>query len=74
VKDGTLSKQPGVLWGEEVPFGTGEVPHGEFLDALRRAEYRGPLIIEREAGSQRLQDVRTAIETLRRIADEEGLG
>jgi sugar phosphate isomerase/epimerase len=71
VKDATLSKQPGVLWGEEVPFGTGQVPHGEFLDALHRAGYSGPLVIEREAGDQRLEDVRTAIESLKRTAQEE---
>ena len=74
VKDGTLSKQPGVLWGEEVPFGAGQVPHGEFLDALHRAEYSGPLVIEREAGSQRMEDVRTAVETLERVAEEERIG
>ncbi len=65
VKDGTLSTQPGVKWGEEVPFGTGQVDVREFLDALHAVDYRGPLVIEREAGEQRLEDVRTAIETLR---------
>ena len=64
VKDGVLSKQPGVKWGEEVPFGTGQVPPKEFIQALHAVKYQGPLVIEREAGEQRMEDVRTAIETL----------
>ena len=34
IKDGTLSKQPGVIWGEEVPFGHGQVGPRRFFDAL----------------------------------------
>jgi hypothetical protein len=30
--------------------------------------YRGPLCIEREAGNQRLADVKFAVETLRKVA------
>jgi sugar phosphate isomerase/epimerase len=65
VKDATLSARPGEEWGEEVPFGTGQVPVRRFLDALKDAGYTGPLAIEREAGADRMADVRTAIETLR---------
>lgn len=65
VKDATLSSQPGVKWGEEVPFGTGEVDAREFLAALKAVGYTGPIAIEREAGEQRLQDVAFAIETLK---------
>ncbi len=65
VKDGTLSKQPGVTWGEEVPFGHGQVGPRRFLDALHNVGYRGPLTIEREAGNNRVADVRTAIEAIR---------
>jgi L-ribulose-5-phosphate 3-epimerase len=68
VKDGTASAQPGVQWGEEVPFGTGDVGPQRFLAALHRIDYRGPLVIEREAGSQRAADVRAAIEALRSAA------
>ena len=68
VKDGTASDAPGEAWGEEVPFGTGQVGPQRFLDALRGIDYRGPLVIEREAGSQRMADVRTAIESLRKAA------
>jgi L-ribulose-5-phosphate 3-epimerase len=68
VKDATLSSRPGEEWGAEVPFGTGEVPPREFLVALKAAGYTGPLTIEREAGDQRLADVKFAIETLRTAA------
>jgi L-ribulose-5-phosphate 3-epimerase len=68
VKDGVLSRHPGVKWGDEVPFGTGQVPPKEFLEALHAVNYRGPLVIEREAGEQRMEDVRTGIETLRGVA------
>src|SRR2546423_1445516 len=57
IKDGTLSKQPGVIWGEEVPFGHGQVGPRRFLAALRDVNYTGPLVIEREAGNNRLADV-----------------
>jgi L-ribulose-5-phosphate 3-epimerase len=67
VKDGTASATPGEAWGEEVPFGKGEVGPERFLKALNHIGYRGPLAIEREAGSQRMADVRTAIESLKRV-------
>src|SRR5258705_8730536 len=65
IKDGTLSKQPGVIWGEEVPFGHGQVGPRRFFDALNAVGYAGPLVIEREAGNNRLADVKTAIEAMR---------
>ena len=65
VKDATLSSRPGEEWGEEVPFGTGQVPPRAFLDSLKDVGYTGPLAIEREAGADRMADVRTAIETLK---------
>ncbi|HZL33731.1 MAG TPA: sugar phosphate isomerase/epimerase family protein [Tepidisphaeraceae bacterium] len=64
VKDGTPSANPGVEWGAEVPFGAGAVGPQRFLDALRQIHYAGPLAIEREAGNQRMADVRAAIDVL----------
>jgi sugar phosphate isomerase/epimerase len=64
VKDATLSDQPRMKWGKEVPFGTGQVRPRRFLDALHASGYTGPLVIEREAGEHRLRDIRTAISTL----------
>ena len=49
VKDGTPSSSPGREWGEEVPFGTGQVNPKAFLDALHEG-YRGPLAIEPRSG------------------------
>lgn len=68
VKDAVMSQRPGIQWGEEVPFGTGQVKPEAFLSALAAAGYRGPLAIEREAGETRMEDVRFAIKTLQSIA------
>lgn len=65
VKDATASNKPGEEWGAEVPFGTGQVNPKKFLVALRNVGYSGPLCIEREAGTQRLADVKTAIAALK---------
>lgn len=67
IKDGVGSSQPGVLWGEEVPFGKGSVDAMAFLESLRIAGYRGALVIEREAGSHRIADVGHAIGVLRSV-------
>jgi L-ribulose-5-phosphate 3-epimerase len=66
VKDATGSDKPGVDWGAEVPFGTGQVGPKRFLEALHAEGYKGPLAIEREAGEQRAEDVKTAIESLKK--------
>jgi len=68
VKDATMSRQPSVDWGSEVPFGAGQVPPKEFLRALHDVGYRGPLIIEREAGATRMADIAFAVETLKKAA------
>jgi len=68
VKDATPSARPGVEWGEEVPFGTGHVDPAAFLRALREVGYGGALTVEREAGDNRVGDVRTAIESLRAVS------
>ncbi len=65
VKDAVMSNQPRMKWGEEVPFGSGQVPHVAFAAALERARYTGPLVIEREAGADRMRDVQTAMNVLR---------
>jgi len=65
VKDATLSDQPAVTWGKEVPFGTGQVNPTVFMDALDHVGFKGPLAIEREAGPNRMADIRAAIEALR---------
>ena len=65
VKDAIASSKPTESWGDEVPFGTGQVGPVRFLAALHDAGYHGPLVIEREAGENRAGDVKTAIDALR---------
>jgi L-ribulose-5-phosphate 3-epimerase len=60
IKDAIRTKTPG-QWGQEVPWGDGEVGAREFLNTLAAVNYRGALAIEREAGNQRLADIKLAI-------------
>ena len=64
VKDATGSSTPGVEWGAEVPFGSGQVGASSFMSALHQNGYTGPLAIEREAGDDRVGDVKKAIAAL----------
>jgi sugar phosphate isomerase/epimerase len=67
VKDAVMSDAPGVKWGREVVFGKGQVGPERFLEALERIGYQGPLVIEREAGEDRMGDVREAIKVLEEV-------
>jgi sugar phosphate isomerase/epimerase len=66
IKDAIASDQPGMSWGREVPFGTGQVAVDDFFAALHATSYSGPLVIEREAGVERFEDVKFAMETIQR--------
>ena len=59
VKDATPPTEPG-HWGAELPVGEGAVDWAGVLSALSEAGYVGDLIIEREAGQQRAQDIAVA--------------
>jgi sugar phosphate isomerase/epimerase len=59
LKDATRTKVPGE-WGKEVPLGKGEVDWPGFFFALKQLGFSGPLVIEREAGTQRVEDIRQA--------------
>ena len=59
IKDARRTKVPGT-WGEEVTVGTGEVDWKAFFATLRELNYTGDFVIEREAGAQRVADIRTA--------------
>ncbi|MBN2457307.1 MAG: sugar phosphate isomerase/epimerase [Sedimentisphaerales bacterium] len=63
IKDAVRTKTPG-SWGSEVPWGTGEVKSTEFLKALQEINFAGALAIEREGGTNRLGDIKTAAEAL----------
>ena len=69
MKDARRTKVPGT-WGEEVVLGTGEVDWPAFLSGLGKLGFAGYLCIEREAGNQRVADIRTAKEFLERVAAE----
>ena len=56
IKDAIASSDP-AEWGEEVPWGTGEVAHTEFFKVLKEIGYEGQFAIEREAGEQRELDI-----------------
>lgn len=63
IKDAMRSEQIGT-WGTEVPWGDGQVGQKAFLETLMEIGYDGTLAIEREAGDQRAEDIKTAIERL----------
>lgn len=67
IKDAIASDSPGIEWGTEVPFGQGDIDHLNFIRALQDVEYTGALVIEREHGSNRLTDIRQAVQKLESI-------
>lgn len=66
MKDAVKTKKPGA-WGDEVRLGTGEVDWKAFLGILKRLDFQGNLSIEREAGDQRIADIRAAKQYLEKI-------
>ena len=63
IKDACETKVPGT-WGDEVPWGQGEVGGKAFLKELKALGYTGNFVVEREAGSDRPADIRIAIDGL----------
>ena len=66
IKDATTTKEPGT-WGEEVIVGTGEVDWPAFFTSLQELGFEGDCCIEREAGDQRIIDIKTASEFVSKI-------
>jgi L-ribulose-5-phosphate 3-epimerase len=68
VKDANRPTTPGE-WGVEVPLGQGQVNIRRFVQTLRQVGYQGPLVIEREVGTQeeRIRDCAHGIRVLRDI-------
>ncbi len=66
LKDANRPKVKG-QWGEEVPLGRGQTNTKLFVQTLQNAGYRGPLCIEREAGTQaeRFRDIEHGVKFLR---------
>jgi len=61
IKDGIATKTPDT-WGEEVAAGTGQVDWKSFFGRLGDLKFCGPVVIEREAGHKRVEDIRQARE------------
>jgi sugar phosphate isomerase/epimerase len=59
IKDATSPPEPGA-WGSEVAVGTGEVNWEAFFKALEAGGFDGDLVIEREAGDDRIGDIKQA--------------
>lgn len=67
LKDARRTRVPGT-WGEEVVLGTGEVDWPAFFRTLGEIGFNGDLCIEREAGGQRVADIRAAREFVERLS------
>lgn len=63
IKDAIRTRTPG-QWGEEVPWGDGEVGGDTFLAALAATGFNGAVAVEREAGNARVADVEVALKRL----------
>lgn len=66
VKDAVAARTPGE-WGTEVTVGTGQVDWRAFFGVLNAGGFEGPLSIEREAGEDRVGDIRIASEVVRKM-------
>ncbi|MEM1097259.1 MAG: sugar phosphate isomerase/epimerase family protein [Planctomycetota bacterium] len=72
IKDAVASGQA-ETWGSEEAVGTGQVDWPAFLAVLKDAGYGGELVIEREAGDARVEDVRAAAAHLAMLWPEVGM-
>ena len=68
LKDARRTKVPGT-WGEEVVAGTGEVNWQAFFATLRELNYNGDFVVEREAGTQRVADIRAAKDVVAKMGE-----
>lgn len=65
VKDARPPAKPG-RWGEEVPVGSGVVDWTRFFATLSAAHNHCDLMVEREAGEERVHDIRVALARIER--------
>ena len=66
IKDAKRTKKTGE-WGEEVAVRTGEVDWKDFFDTLHELKFAGFCCIEREAGNQRVVNIKTAREFVAKL-------
>ena len=67
IKDALATKINGT-WGEEVRVGTGQVDWRTFFEVVRAERVSVDWMIEREAGTQRIEDMRAAREFVEKFA------
>ena len=63
IKDAVRTQTPG-KWGNEVAVGAGEVDWPAFFAILKDMNFNGDFVIEREAGGERVADIRRAREVI----------
>ena len=66
IKDAVRTTNPGT-WGQEVPWGEGQVGPEAFIDALEEIGYQETLAIEREAENDRFADIKLAADRLHNL-------
>jgi sugar phosphate isomerase/epimerase len=66
LKDARRTKTTGI-WGEEVAVGMGDVDWQKFFSTLNEIRFTGNFVIEREAGNQRIADIRAAREIFQKF-------
>lgn len=70
-------KTLGVDWGQEVPFGQGQVGAELFLKTLKDVGYTGPLTIEREIPQDPIRqkaEIKQAVDVITAIKQQLGMG
>jgi L-ribulose-5-phosphate 3-epimerase len=68
IKDAVKTETPGT-WGKEAVVGTGQVDWPAFLRTLDEVGFKGNLVIEREAGTTRVEDVKQAKQFIAKLAN-----
>ena len=71
VKDALPAAATGV-WGSEVPVGSGAVDWPSFFAAMSKLPRRVDLLVEREAGDQRAEDISTALDFIEATFSSDG--
>jgi len=66
IKDAKKTRVSG-QWGDEVVVGTGEVHWPDFFKTLAELRFNGNFCIEREAGNQRVPDIRVAKQFIEKL-------
>ena len=68
IKDAIPTETPGT-WGTEMPVGSGAVDWPAFFEVLASLPASTNAVIEREGGSHRVDDIRTAYELVRSLTE-----